>query len=278
MGLMAETKSIDEKPWRAVMRVSGEDARDFLQGVITQDIDRVADGKAAFAALLTPQGKLLFDFFIAAGDDGLLIDCDAGAAEALARRLKMYKLRARVAIDMLDGWSVAAAPSFEDGGRALIIEDPRLDALGLRAIGPIDALPAGETRAAYDARRIAAGAPEFGADFSSEDVFPLDVNYDALHGVDYKKGCFVGQEVASRMKRKWEVRKRTAIIDSEHSALESNAPLTADGATIGTVLSVRGSQGLALVRLDRLEKAARDALRAGDAPVRLTIPSYLEGV
>ncbi|MDZ7628120.1 MAG: hypothetical protein U5J99_06890 [Parvularculaceae bacterium] len=251
---------------RAVLSLFGEDATAFLQGIVTQDVTQDA---AAFTALLTPQGKILFDFFLVPVEGGYLLDCDASAAPALLKRLTMYKLRAKIAL------AEAAALSVHLGAaEGVTYADPRLDRLPSRTIAATHEAAAVDD--AYDAVRLAAGVPEFGRDFAAEEVFLLDVNYDVLRAVSYKKGCFVGQEVTSRMKRKGEIRKRTLM--AHGAGLAAGAPVLADENSIGEVLSVRGEQGLVLVRLDRLAEARAEGtpLTAGAAPLRIDIPAYLE--
>jgi tRNA-modifying protein YgfZ len=253
---------------RAVLSLSGEEATAFLQGLVTQD---VTGADPVFTALLTPQGKILFDFILAPVAGGYLIDCDATAAPALLKRLSMYKLRAKVTLAAETGLGVFLGA--RDGARASYA-DPRLSTLPVRTIAEVRSEPAADD--AYDALRLAAGVPEFGRDFQGEEVFLLDVNYDALAGVSYRKGCFVGQEVTSRMKRKGDVRKRTLI--ARGASLAAGAPIMAGEGAIGEVLSVRGDQGLALIRLDRLAeaRAGGSALATGGAPVQVDIPAYLE--
>ena len=257
---------------RSVIRLSGEDRRDFLQGVVTQDMERLTPGGAIFAALLTPQGKILFDFLIADTGEEFLIDCDKNAAEALAKRLTLYKLRAKIAIEIDDALRVAVSQTEIANG--LAYQDPRLEALGWRAIGDAAAPDATD----YDARRIALGVPQFGSDFGSDDMFLLDVNYDALNGVSYGKGCFVGQEVSSRMKRKSEARRRTLIAAFDGPAPAKGAAVTAGESTLGEILAAAGDRALALIRLDRWEKAQK----AGAAPacdgraLQLIVPDYLK--
>ncbi len=251
---------------RAVLSLKGEDAAAFLQGLVTQDVTRA---QPVFAALLTPQGKILFDFFLVPADGGHLIDCEANAAPALLKRLVMYKLRAKVAITAEAGLAVHLGPR-----AGVSFADPRLASLPVRTIAP--ATSAAPVDGAYDALRLSLGVPEFGHDFKGEEVFLLDVNYDALNAVSYKKGCFVGQEVTSRMKRKGEIRKRTLM--AQGAGLAPAAPVLAGGDPIGEVLSVRGDHGLALIRIDRLAgaRSAGAALTSGGLPVEIDIPAYLE--
>lgn len=266
---------------RAVLRIAGPDAGPFLQGIVTQNIEALAPGRAAFAALLTPQGKILFDFILLAAGDGFLADCDAAAAEALAKRLALYRLRAKVTIERADdlavgaGWDGGCA---ERPGGVHAFDDPRLVALGLRMIGARAAVAEATGDGAerfYDAHRTAQGVPAFGRDFGPEEVFLTDVNYDALNGVDYKKGCFVGQEVTSRMKRKGDIRKRTVQLSFDGPAPAKGAPVMAGDNAIGEVLSGVDGMALALVRLDRLA-GANAALSADGRPVRVAIPDWLE--
>ena len=270
---------------RAVIRLGGEDRKSFLQGLITQDVDALAPTTPIFAALLTPQGKILFDFFIHDNGDDLLLDCNAETAPALVKRLTLYKLRAAVTLEQDDALGVFAAtePFAIDGKEAR--PDPRHEALGWRLAAKAD--DAHAQTGAYEARRLALGAPEFGKDFDSGEMFLMDVNYDALGAVSYQKGCFVGQEVASRMKRKGEARKRTLIVDIDGAAPERGSPVTAGESTLGEILSAaapsvdKGAEkgrALAMIRLDRWEKAkaagAVSVVNGSEAP--LSVPAYLE--
>ncbi len=265
---------------RAVLSVIGEDATTFLQGLVTQEV-RSAD--AIFTALLTPQGKILFDFFLVPVDGGYLFDCDAAAAPALLKRLSMYKLRAKIVLAHEAGLAVFAGAA--PGARAAY-GDPRLPLLPVRTMAT--RLHPGEPRSgvtndateatgAYDALRLSLGVPEFGRDFVGEEVFLLDVNYDALGAVSYKKGCFVGQEVTSRMKRKGEVRKRTLVVRGP--ALGAGESVMAGDLSLGEVLSFRGPAGLALIRVDRLAEARSAGVQPTVAGAAVTVeqPDYLGG-
>ena len=271
---------------RRIIAVAGPDADDFLQGLVSQKVSR--DGPA-FAALLTPQGKILFDFLLIPaapefGEDGYLIDVAADAAADLHKRLRLYKLRAKVALTVREDLSVAVAPGMTDPSpQPGAFLDPRLAALGARMIVKAPAPDQPIHDADYARFRRGLGAPECVADFPADSHFLMDVNYDALHGVDYQKGCFVGQEVASRMKRKGEIRKRTYRLEAAGAiapGAEIKAETDAGESTVGTVLAVDGSIGLALVRVDRLAKAGSatpgGALTIAGAPAQLTPPAYLE--
>lgn len=274
---------------RAVLRVSGPDARAFLQGILTQDIEPLAPGEAAFSALLTPQGKILFDFIIVADGENFLLDCDRESAEALVKRLTLYRLRAKATIAREEGFAVAAlwdgAAQPQGSADAIAVPDPRLEALGWRIIGKADSVAAlagagaVDEEAAYDAHRIALGVPEFGKDFTSDEVFLLDVDYDALHGVSYKKGCFVGQEVTSRMKRKGDIRKRTLKLAFDGAPPAKGAAVGAGDSTLGEVLSGSEGAALALIRLDRLAAARTSGARleAAGKPVHIVFPDWLNG-
>ena len=272
-------------PSRAVIEIKGEEARAFLNGLVTIDMGKVDQDHAGFAALLTPQGKILFDFHIAAGPDSFFLDCRADAADALVKRLTLYRLRAKIAIERKDGWVVAAVwndiPDISDEG-VIKWRDPRLGSLGLRLIG-METTIAGviddlREESDFDEYRLSLGVPELGADFGSEEMFLLDVNYDALGAVDYKKGCFVGQEVSSRMKRKGEIRKRTILLNYDEAAPAKGDAVIAGESTLGQALSSGENAGLAMIRLDRLDaaKEAGQSPEIGGKPVQIIVPGYLE--
>ncbi len=258
---------------RAVIRLDGDDGRSFLQGLITQDLDQLTSDHAIFSALLTPQGKILFDFMIVDAGAALFIDCRRETAPALLKRLTLYKLRAKVTLAIDENLFVAASPAQISTG--LAYQDPRLKALGWRAIlDRTEDVPEGS----YHQRRRSFGVPEFGVDFASDEMFLLDVNYDALNAVSYKKGCFVGQEVTSRMKRKGEVRKRTLIAEFNERTPEKAASIMAGPSTIGEILSGSDNRALALIRLDRWRKSKSDGatLTCDGVELRLRLPDYLE--
>ncbi len=272
-------------PSRALIRLTGDDVRPFLQGLVTQDLAHgPTAGAAIFTALLTPQGKVLFDFFLRPIDEGFMLEVHADAAPALLKRLTMYRLRAKVAFDPMPDLAVAiefpSTHATEPDG-VVAFADPRLGLLSRRMHGPAEILRGmGDTdESIWDAHRRALGVPEFGRDFGSEDVFLLDVNYDALGAVSYRKGCFVGQEVTSRMKRKGEIRKRTLIARMEGSLPPKGAPVMLGDATLGETMSA-GSDGVALavIRIDKLTNAGRDSLhnvRIDGQPAELVFPDYL---
>lgn len=225
-------------PNRAVLSLDGPDTIALLERTVTNTVQDWTNGEIRYGALLTPQGKLIADYLATRTETGVLIDLHEDALDDLAKRLKMFRLRADVQIERAEDTYVAAG---EDG-----TPDPRSAALPKRII---TADKPANSASDYHAQRIAAGIPEWGSDYRAAEVFPTDINMDVMNGIDYKKGCFVGQEVASRMKRKGTLRKRTLRI--EGTALEVGADITA-ATSIGTATSISGTHGLALIRLDRL--------------------------
>jgi len=270
---------------RGVVAVGGADAHRFIGDLITADLDRVATAGAAYGALLSPQGKILFDFIVmpdvAAEDQRLLFDLPASLVGDFVKRLGIYKLRAKVTItDLSEEKSVVALWDGEhpalDGP---VAPDPRLAALGFRAIvpkgGEMAAGHAEASEADYDAHRIACGIPEGGIDFAFGDVFPHDVDMDQLHGVAFDKGCYIGQEVVSRMEHRGTARRRFVIMAGD-ALPPAGTELVAGGKPIGTAGSSAGANGLALVRLDRAREAmdAGTPILAGGSPVTLSLPPW----
>src|ERR1700743_2373295 len=204
---------------RAVLALEGDEACDFLQGLVTNDVAKLPPATGIYTALLTPQGKILFDFLMTEGDGAVLLDCAAGVAEALVKRLTMYRLRAKIGITLRPQLSVYAGLTGRPAERAVTFVDPRLAALGPRSIGAVAEMPDFlEGPAPYHAQRVALGVPE-GADFGSDRIFALDAGLEELHGVAFDKGCYVGQELTSRMKHRGTARKRLLVV-------EGNAPLS----------------------------------------------------
>ena len=262
---------------RAVIAVTGSEARPFLQGLITNDIERVAPERAIYAALLTPQGKILFDFLIAEGDGALLIDCARASRDALAKRLSMYKLRAQVTIEPRDQLEVLAEWNGDRTKYAITFGDPRLPALGRRAIGAAGEMPAAVLDAeVYHAQRLALGVPET-ADFGSDRMFALDAGLDELNAIAFDKGCYVGQELTARMKHRGTARKRLLPIESVSGVVlpGRDTPLTAGGKEIGDIASAYGTRGFALIRLDRLDQAGDAPVQAGETAVTIRRPDWL---
>jgi folate-binding protein YgfZ len=276
------TGRIAELPGRGVVAVGGPDAGKFLDDLITVEVGRIAGGNAVYGGLLTPQGKILFDFILFADRDRFLFDIVRSAVPDFIKRLGLYKLRAKVDIADLSNERIvvaawdADAPPILDGP---VAPDPRLAALGFRAIvAPgADMAPGYEeaTPADYHARRIALGIPESGVDFQFGEAFPYDADMDQLGGIDFDKGCYVGQEVVSRMKHRGTARRRVVIARGDRLP-PSGTPVTAGEVQIGAFGSSACDTGLALVRLDRAREAmdAGRPIMAGDAPVLLAIPPW----
>lgn len=277
---------------RGVVKVSGEDARRFLDGLVTTNVEKVAPGAARFGALLTPQGKIIVDFLIteisAGHGGGFLLDCPKALAKQLADRLGFYKLRAKVSVENIsDALGVLA---IWDGEPAmtpdLSFADPRDVKMGWRVLVPEElASKAAEAvgaqmqdALAYDAHRIACGVPRGGADFIYGDAFPHETNMDRLHGVDFDKGCYVGQEVVSRMQHRGTARTRIVRLKLDGPTPEAGAAVVAGDKSLGTMGSSAAGLGLALLRTDRTADAldAGLSLTAGGLPLTLTAPSELQ--
>lgn len=240
---------------RRILRLTGKDTESFLQGLITNDISRLAQG-LVYAALLTPQGKFIADFFLARDDGGILLDVAEPGADDLVKRLNMYKLRADVSISPA-GLNLQRGTGPAPAGA---LPDPRHPDLGWRAYTPA---PESDDDSDWDAIRVSHCIPEAGIELTP-DSYILEAGFEALNGVDFRKGCYVGQEVTARMKHKTELRKglRRVAIDG---AAPVGTEITADGKPAGTLYTQSGGRAIAYLRLDRAE----GEMRAGDAAVRL---------
>jgi len=266
---------------RAVLAISGPQARDFLQGLVTNDIvNGLAPGTGLYTALLSPQGKILFDFIVTEGDGALLLDVAREARDALLKKLKMYKLRTKVEIEARDQLNVYVhlkghpdnrLVAYAD--RAVSFADPRLAALGLRSIGARAEMPANLAGPrAYHQDRLALGVPE-AQDFGFEKIFALDAGLAELNGVSFTKGCYIGQELTSRMKHRATSRKRILTVTATEP-LPASGPVMRGGVEIGELISTHGETAFALIRLDRLEETQGDAT-AAQIPVALHKPAWL---
>ena len=277
-------------PDRGVVKVAGDDARRFLNGLATNDMDKVGPGHAIFTALLTPQGKIIVDFIAAEAepDDGggFFLDCPRALAAALVEKLNFYKLRAKITVEDLSQalgvmavWDGAGLSDF-----GLSYADPRLPALGARTILPPDlaaeaAADLGATLTdadAYDAHRIALGVPRGGMDFAYGGAFPHEADMDQLAGVDFEKGCYIGQEVVSRVEHRSSARSRILPIAYDAFAPSSGLPVMAGEKQAGTLGSTAKGRGLALLRLDRVEDALESGtpLNAGGIAVHVVKPTW----
>ena len=270
---------------RGVVSVSGADAAKLLQGIVTNDMDLLNKQPAIHTAFLTPQGKILFEFFVVKSGAGYLLDVARSQVADLMKRLTMYKLRAKVDIkDASADYRVIAVwgPSPQSPGETsstVSFPDPRLPGLGLRVLAKARfATDASEATAAdYDAHRIALGIPEITKDYPPNDTFAHEANLDALGSVSFTKGCFIGQEVASRMEHRGTARTRAAIVESD-SPLAPSIKITAGEASIGTIGSTAGTRAIALARLDRADEAAAKGqpLTAEGVVITLRRPAYLK--
>ncbi|KRE16867.1 folate-binding protein [Bosea sp. Root381] len=272
---------------RGVIRVSGDDARDFLQNIVTNEMATVTPDQAGYGALLTPQGKIICDFLVVAVPEGegggFLLDAPLLQTADLMKRLKLYKLRAKVALDDLTEAtaviaSVDGTPLPADSG--LVYADPRLPALGQRAMtdraGVVEIATAEMDD--WHARRVGLGIPDGGRDFAYGDTFPHEALLDQLGGVSFKKGCYIGQEVVSRMQHRGTARNRVvpvAFVDG--IAAEPGSEAMAGGKTLGRIGSGADGHALAMLRLDRVAdaQAAGEPLLGGGMPFTLAKPDFI---
>lgn len=254
-------------PHRSVLSVTGTDRVAFLQGLVSNDVMLAGPGRAVWAALLTPQGKWLADFFITAEGDALLLDVEAEQAAMIAQRLGRYRLRANVVIapdprPVSAGWNEPApdAPSWAP--------DPRLPAAGFRIIDDAIATASADD---YDRHRLALGLPDGSRDLESEKSTLLEAGFDELQGVSWTKGCYMGQELTARTKYRGLVKRRLVPVRFEGSAPEVGTPVLRDGVEVGTMRSGIPGHGLALLRLDAIE----GALTCGDVTLTAASPAWM---
>lgn len=281
---------------RAVIKVSGEDRATFLQGLISNDIRKVAPGHGIWSGFLTPQGKFLFDLFITPWGDDFMLEVEADRADAFAKKLSMFKLKSKVSIARVPelavfaAWGPGAAVAFglaeqagasREEGAGMVMVDPRLAEAGLRAVLP-DAGPlekAGFAQAPFeewDAMRMSFGLPDGSRDIEVERTLLLEAGFDELGGVDFQKGCYMGQETTTRSKHRNLIKKRLMPVTFDGPAPAPGTPVTLDGVEAGEIRSTLGGQGIALIRLEKL-KAAGDAVGAfasGDAKVTPKKPAW----
>lgn len=257
---------------RTVLHIGGGDVVDFLQNLITQNVEKCPTNGCMMAALLTPQGKILFDFLLFGSEDGFLIDCETNQADALVKRLSLYKLRADVTIEKTaltvhalwqeDGFACPPAAGF--------IEDPRHEGLGLRGVFETykPNLPSKEIEA-WHANRLTLGVPQGGADMPPGKVFPLEFGLQHMNAIDFQKGCFVGQEVTSRTHRKGSLRKKLHTVSFRNKVAPTVVDIYAGDRLVGEIVAMHDTQGLAIIR----EDALNDELTA--AGVRLCVSGGL---
>ena len=261
---------------RAIVVVSGEDAETLLNRLLTNSMLAMTQGSARYAALLSPQGKLEFDFLVVKRDGAFWIDCLREQAAPLAHKLTMFRLRSKATIGVEEDLAVAASwggALMEAPGFAY--RDPRHDGLGYRIVAETATLAGfSPDVAAYEAHRIALGVPRGGVDFVYGDTFLHDANVDLLHGVDFDKGCYVGQEVVSRVHHRKSARKRIVKVHFYGDPPEAGAPLTAGAVNVGQITSLSAHEGLATARTDRLAdaEAAQMPVTVDDTLVGIVVP------
>lgn len=270
-------------PDRILIRLDGPDAEHFLQNIVTTDLDQLAAGEAKPGALLTPQGKVLFDFLVSRdGETAFLLDCRADIADDFLRRLMMYRLRAKVEIAKQDqlvvlaSWQADSSGSENDSTVDASLRDLRFPAgLGFMRVYAAEVKTDADIEA-YHRLRIENGVVESGSDYQLGDAFPHDILLDLSGGVGFRKGCYVGQEVVSRMQHRGTARRRVMLVKGQAPLPTSGTELTVNGRTIGALGSVAGTDGLAIVRIDRVKDAVDSGtpIEASGVTVTLSIPAW----
>lgn len=258
---------------RAFIAVNGEEAEDFLQGIITTDVPSIGTHEVYPGALLTPQGKIMFEFMIGRGADGFMIETGAAAGDALAKRLTLYKLRAKVTVARPEANAVTvswAEPPAPSAARDMRFAKAGIDVF--RAAGAEGTAPL----AAYAALRIAHGISGGAEDGDATDFFPHDLMMDRNGGLNFRKGCYVGQEVVSRMQHRSTARRRLVTVTADSALPAPGTAVTIGGREIGTLRTVEGSAGLAVVRIDKAGEALAGGtpITAGDVAVMLALPAW----
>ncbi|MDQ0421829.1 folate-binding protein YgfZ [Peteryoungia aggregata LMG 23059] len=259
-------------PDRAFILVGGADAEHFLQNLITTDLTGLAANELRPGALLTPQGKILFDFLISREGDGLLIDIRADQTDAFVKRLTMYKLRAAVTIETRA--ETGATVTWGEDGTGVV--DQRFALAGTAVFRQAGKVGEPGDRTGYDALRVLHGVPDSGDDYALQDAFPHDVLFDKSGGVSFRKGCYVGQEVVSRMQHRSTARRRVVIVSAEAPLPATGTEVTIGGKSIGTLGTVAGERGLAIVRIDKAGEAMAtgQVILAGDVTVTPALPAW----
>ena len=280
-------------PHRALVAVGGEDRIAFLQGMISNDMRHVEAGAALWAAFLTPQGKFLHEFFVIPHGDMVLLECERDRRDDLITRLSRYKLRAKVTLAPLDtlevgvAWGDGASTALETAdrpgtvtvrGAGVIYTDPRLQGAGMRfALPPAQAgdLPlTPSTPDIYDTHRIGLGLPDGSRDLEVEKALLLENGFEELHGVDFKKGCYIGQELTARTHYRALIKKRLMPVTIAGATPAPGEALTLDGKDAGEMKSAAGANGLALVRLDAWKSGG--SLTAGDTRITPVKPDWMQ--
>lgn len=257
---------------RAFIAVSGPEAEDFLQGIITTDVPSIGAGEAFAGALLTPQGKIMFEFMISRATDGFVIETDSASGDAFAKRLTLYRLRAKVAIARLE--AVAVTIIWDEAAPASAVRDMRFAKAGVDVFRVPGASGAADV-APYTTLRIVNGISGGAEDGDATDFFPHDLMMDKNGGLNFRKGCYVGQEVVSRMQHRSTARRRLVTVRAD-APLAAGAALSVNGREIGALRTVAGNAGLAVVRIDKAGDAISSGapITVGDLPVAVTLPAW----
>jgi tRNA-modifying protein YgfZ len=274
-------------PGRSVFRISGSDAREWLQGLITNDVEKIDETTGIFTALLSPQGKILFDFFVYGLNGDYLVDCEGTQEAAVVKRLSLYKMRSDVTLTSEpDIGVVSSCTALEDReGVVLQVRDPRLEKLGVRILGNAKAIEVAfksqnipiQDETAYRDYLLKLGVPNTSADLPDGKAYPLECNFEELNGVSFTKGCFIGQEVVARMKHKAVLKKRVLPFSTKMGPAPRGSIIQTGTTKVGEILASSGNQGLAMVRLKEWQEArASDLpLEANDVELDVRIPDWI---
>ena len=261
-------------PERGVIEVGGEDRANFLQGLVSNDVTQAIPGRSVWAALLTPQGKWLADFFILADGDRLVLDCERALMPLLLQRLSRFRLRSKVTLRTAEDLSVYAAwdgtPTNTSTGQAVVAADPRLPEAGWRLLSATP-LPATAFEADWDRHRLALGLPDGSRDLEAEKTILLEAGFDELNGVSWTKGCYMGQELTARTKYRGLVKRRLVPVSVSGVLPPPGTPVLRNAVDVGTMRSGREQSGLAVLRIDAL----RDTLTCGGATLTPRVPAWM---
>jgi tRNA-modifying protein YgfZ len=261
-------------PERGVIEVGGEDRESFLQGLVSNDVTLAIPGRSVWAALLTPQGKWLADFFMLADGDRLLLDCERAQVPLLLQRLSRFRLRSKVALRTVEEFSVYAAwdgtPAPTPAGQAIIAADPRLAEAGWRLLSATP-LPATAFAGDWDRHRLALGLPDGSRDLEAEKTVLLEANFDELNGVSWTKGCYMGQELTARTKYRGLVKRRLVPVSVSGVLPPPGTPVLRNAVEVGTMRSGHDQLGLAVLRIEALH----DTLKCGGATLAPRIPAWM---
>jgi len=297
---MVDKAFFELNPARSVISIGGDDRAEFLQGLISNDTKRISSAQAIFAALLSPQGKFAYDLLLVEDGGRYLVDCEGTRRADLLKRLKMFKLRSLVTLEDLDGEYViinlfggdtlarlgleAKAGAAKGLGGGVVFTDPRLSDLGAHAFLPratyaatLNELGFAEAPAgSFKDHRYALGVPEGSHDLLPDKAIPLECGFDELNGVDWQKGCYMGQELTARTKYRGLVRKRLLPIRFEGTPLAVGTDLTLDGKEVGDIRAVDGNHGLALLRLEYLDAILSKGIDAEGTRVTASVPAWVK--